>query len=82
MLEWTKIDAGPDSEHYVNKEQDNEQECYLIQKHENDNFGVVWLKYPDAFMNFCETAEKAQKFCTAHKICCVGPSKFCREFKY
>ncbi len=77
MIEWTKIDTESGFELYV----DEEQERYLIQQHEDSNYGVVWVKYPDAFMIFCETAKKAKDFCDVHKVSCEEQSRFCKEFE-
>ncbi len=76
-LKWTQLDADTGTLNFV----DEEKKHYLIQQHEPNNFGVVWLKYPDAFMNFCETPDKAKEFCNLHLKYCVGQSKFCRGEK-
>ncbi len=70
-MKWKQLDAASGTLNYV-----DEEKHYLIQQHEPDKFGVVWLRYPDAFMNFCETPDKAKEFCESHKKYFAGLSAF------
>ena len=68
-MKWRKLQGAPDTRNYA----DNENH-YIIQQHDKDKFGVVWLRYPNAFMNFCATPAKAKIFCNSHKTHFAGLS--------
>ncbi len=70
-MTWIQFDEESGNLNFV-----DDEDHYIIQQHTPNKFGVVWLRYPDAFMNFCKTADEAKQFCNLHKKYFAGLSPF------